>query len=283
VKGNAEIASFNNTTVIRVSENGASIIPYLKNSKDDYLPEIFTLEMDVYFLPGNHSQRYWVRLSDEKNQTNTGISRMEIYVNGISFSGSDVRYPGTEKYNWGNNPIGGWKHIAIAYTKGKMKAYMDDTRLVNIPHLEGNPTGITIIASNDNMYLKNVRLAQGGVKYYDRVLTEGKIVVNGITFEVNSASLKPESIGPINEIFDLMQKNSDVNFSVEGHTDSDGDEAHNQELSVARAKSVMDQLIQMGITSNRLKYLGWGESKPIDNNSTPEGKANNRRVEFVKF
>jgi OOP family OmpA-OmpF porin len=74
-----------------------------------------------------------------------------------------------------------------------------------------------------------------------------------------------------------------LNFSVEGHTDSDGDDANNQKLSEARGKSVMKKLIEMGISANRLKSNGFGESKPIDNNSTPEGKANNRRVEFVKF
>ena len=74
-----------------------------------------------------------------------------------------------------------------------------------------------------------------------------------------------------------------MKFSVEGHTDSDGDEQFNMELSEKRAKAVMDKLIEMGIDSSRLKSKGWGETKPIDTNATPEGKANNRRVEFVKF
>jgi outer membrane protein OmpA-like peptidoglycan-associated protein len=90
-------------------------------------------------------------------------------------------------------------------------------------------------------------------------------------------------MGPINRIYKLMKKQPDLKFSVEGHTDSDGDEAFNMELSKKRAKTVMDKLISMGISKSRLKYTGWGESKPIDNNATPEGKANNRRVEFVKF
>jgi len=80
-----------------------------------------------------------------------------------------------------------------------------------------------------------------------------------------------------------MQKQPSLKFSVEGHTDSDGEEAFNLKLSKERAKTVMDKLIAMGIDSSRLKYTGWGETKPIDNNNTPEGKANNRRVEFVKF
>ena len=80
-----------------------------------------------------------------------------------------------------------------------------------------------------------------------------------------------------------MVKKPELNFSVEGHTDSDGNDANNLKLSKARGKAVMEKLISMGISKDRLKYNGYGESKPIDNNSTPEGKANNRRVEFVKF
>ena len=182
-----------------------------------------------------------------------------------------------------------WIHISIAFTKGKLKVYMDDTRLINIPHYSGNPSGLTLqaywadLGEDKAFYFKNIRIAKGGVKYYDRVLSEGKIIVNGIKFDVNKATLKAESMGPINKIFQLMQKQPDLNFSVEGHTDSDGSETSNMTLSKARGKTVMDKLIEMGIAPNRLKSDGFGESKPIDNNNTPEGKANNRRVEFVKF
>ncbi len=282
-KGSAEIGEMNGEPVIMFLDGGGSIVPYLKDSNEDYLPQVFTMEFDAYFEPGNHSNRYWVTFQDDKNQWNKGLSkRMTVYVNGIEFLTTDKRYPGTEKYNWGNNPVGGWKHISVAYTKGKFKAYMDDTRLINIPHLEGNPWGITIEAENDNMFIKNIRIAKGGVKYYDRFLSDGKIIVNGIRFDVNKATIKPESIGAINKIYKMLDKYPDINFSVEGHTDGDGDEATNQKLSEDRAKAVMEKLISMGIAADRLSYKGLGESKPLYPNTTPEGKANNRRVEFVK-
>ena len=80
-----------------------------------------------------------------------------------------------------------------------------------------------------------------------------------------------------------MQEHPEINFNVEGHTDSDGDDAFNQTLSEKRAKTVMDKMVSMGISPDRLESKGWGESKPISGNTTPEGKANNRRVEFVKM
>jgi OmpA-OmpF porin, OOP family len=283
-EGSTEIGEMDGELVIMFLDGGGSIVPYLKNSNEDYLPEVFTLEFDAYFEPGSHFHRYWVTFQDNKNQWQKGLNeRMTLYVNGIEFLTTDKRYPGTEKYNWGNNPVGGWKHISVAYTKGKFKAYMDDTRLINIPHLQGNPWGITIEAENDNMFIKNIRIAKGGVKYYDRMMSDGKIIVNGIKFDVNKTTLRPESIGPINEIFDVLQKSPETKFSVEGHTDSDGDNDLNQTLSVGRAEAVMNKLIEMGISADRLTFKGFGESKPITDNSSAEGKANNRRVEFVKI
>ncbi|MCD6545011.1 MAG: OmpA family protein [Flavobacteriaceae bacterium] len=283
VKGNAEIGEVDGDNVIMFLQGG-NIVPYLKNSKEDYLPEIFTIEFDVYFKEDNPG-RYWLHFSDNKNQSKL-YPPLEIYVNGLEIENSNKRYPGTDGLNWNENDEGKWRHISVAYTKGKFKAYMDDTRLINIPHFEDLPTGVTMTGENNSVnekYLKNFRIAKGGVKYYDRVLSEGKIIVNGIKFDINKATLKPESMGPINKIYQLMVKKPELNFSVEGHTDSDGNDANNLKLSKARGKSVMEKLISMGISKDRLKYNGYGESKPIDNNSTPEGKANNRRVEFVKF
>ncbi|WP_321318861.1 OmpA family protein [Labilibaculum sp.] len=284
VKGQVEIANVDGENVMMFMDGTPAVVPYLKNAGEDYLPEIFTVEFDFY-KPAN-GNRFSVYLYDLKNQKNSG-QEIEIGYKHISVQNSDVsgEHPDLD-YSW--NDKARWIHVSIAYTKGKLKVYMDDTRLINIPHYEANPTGICLqaywakLADDKAYYVKNVRIAKGGVKYYDRVLQDGKIICNGIRFDVNKASLKPESMGPINKICELLQKQPDLNFSVEGHTDSDGDDASNKSLSEARAKVVMEKLIQMGISSNRLSYAGYGESRPLDNNSTPEGKANNRRVEFVK-
>ena len=107
--------------------------------------------------------------------------------------------------------------------------------------------------------------------------------MRGILFDVNKATINGESMGTINEIVKMMKKHTDLNFRIEGHTDSDGDESFNQNLSVDRAAAVKSMLVEMGIASSRLESKGWGESKPVSENSTPEGKANNRRVEFIKI
>lgn len=284
VQGQVEIANVNGENVMMFLDGG-EIIPYLKNSNEDYLPDVFTIEFDYYTPKGGNRLSFY--LTDRKNNPQNESQEFEVTpTRADSPSGNYVEHPDRD-YKYYEN--GCWTHVSVAYTKGKLKVYLDDTRLLNIPHYPYEPTGFTIYpyfasAKDDKaFYVKNVRIAKGGVKYYDRVMTDGKIIVNGIKFDVNKATLKPESMGPINKIFELMQKQPDLNFSIEGHTDSDGDEAHNQTLSEQRAKTVMDKLIEMGIDKSRLKSQGFGESKPIADNTSAEGKANNRRVEFVKF
>ena len=131
--------------------------------------------------------------------------------------------------------------------------------------------------------IKNIRVNEGGKKLYDRIVEEGKFVTRGILFEVSRSNITGESMGAINEIVKLMNEHSDLKFSIEGHTDSDGEESFNQKLSEDRAAAVKSMLVQLGIVASRLQSKGWGESKPVSENSTPEGKANNRRVEFIKI
>ncbi len=114
-------------------------------------------------------------------------------------------------------------------------------------------------------------------------MEDGKIVATGIRFDTGKSTLKPESMGVINEIYDLMVKYPELKFSVEGHTDNVGDDASNMTLSADRAESVMNTLVDMGIAGDRMSSRGLGETVPMDDNNYPEGRANNRRVEFVKM
>lgn len=79
------------------------------------------------------------------------------------------------------------------------------------------------------------------------------------------------------------EKNEEIKLSIEGLTDTDGENDYNQQLSEKRAQSVLETLVKMRISEGRLTYKGYGESTPIADNTTAEGKANNSRVEFVKI
>jgi outer membrane protein OmpA-like peptidoglycan-associated protein len=277
-RGVAEVAQVDGENVIYLRGGNPTIVPYLKNSDQDYLPDVFTVEFDCYF----GYDYFTVYLYDRKNQENPSGEQdaLTVAYNYMDIWQSRSEYPSDVAKNR-------WAHVAMAYTDGKFKAYLDDTRLINVPRLDVNPTGISFYSyharDDQPIYIKNIRIAEGGVKFYDRVMEDGKIVANGIRFDVGKATIKPESMGIINEVVGLMKEHPDLRFSVEGHTDSDGDDAFNLELSDQRAEAVKSTMISMGITANRLESKGWGESVPIADNASPEGKANNRRVEFVKL
>ena len=279
--GNVEIAKYGDENVINfpATENGI-IVPLMTN-KDDYLPEKFTLEFDAYF--SEFCTNYKVEIYDRVNQKVSnappfvGVRATDVHVEGYGGTNVEER---DQTYPF-------WKHISISFNIRAFKVYYGEKRTSNIPNLKFDPTGITITSrqchAGNQAMIKNIRIAEGSMDLYERIVTEGKIVANGIKFDVNKATLRPESMGVINQIYKLMEEHPELSFSVEGHTDSDGEEAFNQTLSEQRANTVTNKLVSMGITQHRLFSKGFGELVPIAENTTPEGKANNRRVEFVKI
>ena len=106
------------------------------------------------------------------------------------------------------------------------------------------------------------------------------IILRNIFFDFNKATLRPESKVELERVYTILTENPRMKVRIAGHTDSIGSEEYNQRLSEARAKAVYDYLISRGISADRLSYIGYGESRPIDTNETSEGRQNNRRVEL---
>ena len=104
-----------------------------------------------------------------------------------------------------------------------------------------------------------------------------------INFETGKSVIKPESLSIIDQVVQLLTENKALKISVEGHTDNVGIVQTNQTLSENRAKAVMNAIAAKGIDKSRLVSKGWGQTKPISENNTEEGKAKNRRVEIVRL
>jgi outer membrane protein OmpA-like peptidoglycan-associated protein/tetratricopeptide (TPR) repeat protein len=107
------------------------------------------------------------------------------------------------------------------------------------------------------------------------------IVLNNVFFDVNKATLRPESIQELDRLVKILETHPEIRIQISGHTDSDGDDEWNMKLSANRAKSVVKYLSSKGIDMNRLVYAGYGETKPVVPNTTAENKQLNRRTEFV--
>ena len=293
-EGNAEVVNVGGENAIHMGEE-TLIMPYMKEK--DYLPEEFTIEFDLYvpcYYGGNDkvsmNNRYNIDLVDAAGKVvfqaywyngnnEMGVPR-EItwrWHNG----GEESQGEGTVAFNMSD-----FNHIAISFNKRALKFYVNGIRIANIPRCDA-PTRFQIFsysgASEDERFIKNVRIAKGAVPLYDRMMTDGKFITYGITFDVGKATIKPESMGEINRIVQLMTENPDLKFSVEGHTDSTGNPASNQTLSEQRSKAIVDKLVELGIAKERLAAVGKGQNNPIADNNTDEGRAKNRRVEFVKI
>ena len=181
-----------------------------------------------------------------------------------------------------------WHHFALSFNKRALKVYIDGKRVANIPNcVKANAFHLYMrdwggFNDSGKNYVTNVRLAQGAVPLYDRLASDGKIITYAITFETGKADLKPESMVEIIRIAKLMQDNTALNFEVQGHCDNTGSDKVNDPLSQKRAEAIVAALVEQGIAASRLTAVGKGSHSPLTSNGTEEGRAKNRRVEFVK-
>ena len=285
--GNAEVASIDGKKcVLLEAGTEATVAPLMKDMKN-YLPDVFTIELDYWVnnYTETHktpSQNYKLNLYNEKGSKVMQLEFAEGYVRGYYTSASDESR--NVSVTW-KEKIDSWSHLSVSFNKRAFKAYVNGVRVVNIPSMAA-PKYMSINNTSwrdHRTAITNVRIAKGAVPLYDRMMTDGKIITYGITFDVGKNTIKPESMGEINRIAKLMTDNPDLKFSVEGHTDSTGNAASNQTLSDARSKAVVDKLVETGISKDRLRSAGKGQTSPIADNGTDEGSAKNRRVEFVKI
>lgn len=183
----------------------------------------------------------------------------------------------------------GWKsgkvhRISISRKGTHIKVYVDNKKFLDLPNGLPSKTAYTLIlATNmwgDGLYFTNFKVAELESKAI-KIDKDNKFVTNAIYFNVNSAVIKPESWPALKQAASVI-KSVQGTIKIIGHTDSDGNDSDNLILSKKRAEAVKLFLIKnFDIEGSRLITDGEGEAKPVDNNSTAEGKANNRRVEFV--
>ena len=313
INGYAEVGSIEGRKLIAFTDDGnGAVIPLMKEPRA-FLPDVFTLEYDVFLgIPGDYEDEResgsntlsLVFANDEAVDFNDHESgTIDFYYRGDGSSSItwDIFKPdatsslrgrkelglndGLTDYNGKDNPLkpGEWNHFAFSFNKRAFKGYINGQRIINIP-LALAPKCFWFSHTGNYIYsgVSNIRLAQGAVPLYDRLSSEGKIVTYAITFETGKADLKPESMVEINRIAKLMKENPNLAFEVQGHCDATGSDKVNDPLSQKRAEAIVAALVEEGIAESRLSPVGKGSHEPIASNSTDEGRAKNRRVEFVK-
>lgn len=255
------------------------------------LPSRFTLEFPVAWQHGNQ----WMRVLFADFE---GVVRPRGLGNyPLPHLQIDERNTGIFSYRrdapFAVAPIpgritGGEAMIRLMADGSHVKVYVDEQRVANIPQVDlGRSDRVWFVIADatdrNPMFVGPIRIAGGGADLYDKLEAEGRVATYGILFAVDSDRIRPESTPTLDEIGAMLEEHPELRLRIEGHTDSDGEDAYNQDLSERRAASVRRFLIDnYGVDEGRLESVGFGETQPTADNATVEGKQENRRVELVR-
>lgn len=290
------IAALNGNWLL-IPDNTLSF-PELKNQ----LPTNFTIEFDLFYPSNTTRPPVTFGFTEVVNPAKQSIKGKKIFYFRIPPKGAGLEnigyttslYSGRETTTeWpANESAGKIKHVSIAVNGQRIRLYVDTEKLFDLPKV----FDLSVYRNNfhfrsaellpkpkDGFYISNLRIANVSKDLNSQLIKDGKLITSGIHFDSGSDKIKPVSYNLLNEIGKLLQQNPSGKYDIVGHTDSDGSEELNQKLSQQRAESVRNYLIKnFNISPNNLQASGKGAIVPIANNSSPEGKAQNRRVEFIK-
>jgi outer membrane protein OmpA-like peptidoglycan-associated protein len=268
------------------------------NEKFNYYSE----SLDLLILSGENTgkvfeysfigaeRRSGVKISfDPTNAGNNGgICHIRTFQDGSEVINNDIATKTFDAFG-GKTRV----NVSIWRQKQRIRVYLNEEKVFDLPRaFAADKKYNTVLfdiwnamANDEDRYLvNNIKLAVGAPDTRSKLITEGKFVTSGILFDVNSDRIRPESYGVLKDIANVLTENAGVKVKVIGHTDSDGDDKPNMDLSKRRAEAVKNALSkEFGIDAARMEADGKGESQPADKNDTPVGKANNRRVEFIKL
>jgi outer membrane protein OmpA-like peptidoglycan-associated protein len=267
------------------------------------LPDNFTLEFDVLasqpFTEGTSLATVLAQLEDvrQPQHWNLAENRFTVTLHPSGEAGADRRQAAegepvvtVQAEAWGGRN-GGVAHVSIWRQRERLRVYVNESKVWDVPKAMTPGVAYNAIVFSvhevepqGQYYMTNVRLAVGAPDTRNKLLTDGRWTTSGIRFDVNSDRIRGESYGTLKEIAAVLKENATLRVRIVGHTDADGDDAANIDLSRRRAAAVKAVLTsEFGIDAARMETDGKGEAEPAAGNDTAAGKAANRRVEFVKL
>ncbi len=271
------------------------------------LPKNFTLEFDVY-TPDNHTGTLDIRFLD-KSQSNalkdpyldnsssinlspiTQIPKTGLGSYAKKVNNNEVSPQNEFKFvSWQPELGNYYARISLVRADNKASLWVNKEKvLADVDFFVSNREHVlafhlqNYFVAENRMYLTDIKLAEGKADPKNDILTKKKFVTRNIYFDINSDVIRPNSYTTLKQIAESI-KALEATIKIVGHTDSDGKDADNLTLSQKRAESVKRALVkEFGIDAARLSTDGKGEGEPLNQNTTPSEKAQNRRVEFIKM
>ncbi len=197
-----------------------------------------------------------------------------------------------------NRSVGQWyrkvSRVAIQGQKERLRIWVDGEKLYDVPKgipKEGEFNQLFFRLSSSpyddeqiGVYFSNIKIAKGLPDTRHKLVEEGTFSTTGIRFDTGSATVKPESAGVLKSIATVLTQHPDIRIHIVGHTDGVGDDQANLDLSERRAAAVGAVLqAEFQIDGSRIETSGKGEQEPVADNQSAAGRAQNRRVEFIKW
>jgi outer membrane protein OmpA-like peptidoglycan-associated protein len=265
------------------------------------MPDNFTFEFDMVVPKTESVGTFQFAFSEDpalslSDNPFTGKAGFYVYFRGTDWEiegwkeGASERIMGTSEKKALNKNLDKKVHYAFWVQKQRVRLYIDEEKVFDLPRAITPGTKfnhmrfLTWLNEGSVMLVSNIRVAEATADMRSKLLTEGKLTTNAITFDVNSDKIKPESYGVIREIANVMKENADLRLKITGHTDSDGKPETNLDLSKRRATAIKKLLeTEYAIDGSRMETDGKGSTQAMVPNTSAENKASNRRVEFVKL
>lgn len=249
-------------------------------------PKNFTLEMDFTVEKGTGDPQREVTWNfGDADEGWTWWFRFNLQEDGSCALNLEVEGGANEVAC--KHTVGKPNTLALWVQDNRYRIYLNGERLMDMNQVKVEPWQVAWLVlnpSDSSISMSRFRIAESSPDVSQSIMASGRWVTHGIQFDVNSDRLRPESAPVLKLVAEALAKQPALKLRIEGHTDSIGDAAKNLDLSKRRAESVKNALVgQFSVSGDRLTTAGMGQTKPVSNNDTPEGRANNRRVEFAKL
>ena len=280
--GQMELVELDGVRMLKASDQAELLVPL-----GEALPARYTIEIDFISKNGTWGA---ISLAGGKDKAKEGSTRVDVGDQAIEVTNGYTKVVNSYYSEAQRKALQGTLvHARFQGDNKYLKVYANERRIANIPSttvVRANSLYLSLWGADGGdrpVYVSRIRVAETQATVYDALAASGRWTTQGILFPTGTSELMPESTPTLKEIAATLKAHPELKVEIQGHTDNVGKPAENMALSDARAASVKTALVdQYGVSATQLTTKGYGDTKPVADNKTAEGRQNNRRVDLVK-